>query len=288
MIASAVDTRKTGFFALARRRNTELRLPAISRDGSSPSNGKVVQSRKHQHAGRRSSEWSMLPSRSALFSSPARNTMPSRPRLLPLFEEMKRQHAERRRGGDRRTRKTASLLQRGSGAGFLGFLGFLHKFTISFRELQARRPRALSSSIWRDSVAVLQELKNSATSKSASGAGRSGLISITKRGLASFEHALLRLLLKSPARSLRDRGQKQRRNASRIEAKKTLKGVCEGRKDHAPCRAGAAPQFGCQHFVPGEGLHIRRTGEPGLAATPRERLAAGSYAVISRGCLLRP
>src|SRR5258705_7113450 len=81
--------------------------------------------------------------------------------LLPLLEEMKRHHAERRRRGDRRTRKTASLLQRGSGAGFLGFLGFLHKFTISFRELQARRPRALSSSIWRDSVAVLQELKNS-------------------------------------------------------------------------------------------------------------------------------
>ena len=54
--------------------------------------------------------------------------------LLPLLEEMKRHHAERRRRGDRRTRKTASLLQRGSGAGFLGFLGFLHKFTISFRE----------------------------------------------------------------------------------------------------------------------------------------------------------
>src|SRR5882672_11147905 len=86
--------------------------------------------------------------------------------LLPLLDEMKRHHAERRRRGDRRTRKTASLLQRGSGAGFLGLLSFLHKFTISFRgHLQARRPRALSSSIWRDSVAVLQELKNSATSK---------------------------------------------------------------------------------------------------------------------------
>ena len=41
MIASAVDTRNKGFFVLARRRNTELRLPAISRDGASPSNGKV-------------------------------------------------------------------------------------------------------------------------------------------------------------------------------------------------------------------------------------------------------
>jgi hypothetical protein len=78
--------------------------------------------------------------------------------LPPLLEEMKRQHAERRRRGDRSTRKTASILQRGSDAGFLGFLGFLHKFTISFREhLQARRPRAFSSSIWRDSVAVLQK-----------------------------------------------------------------------------------------------------------------------------------
>ena len=77
--------------------------------------------------------------------------------LLPLLEEMKRHHAERRRRGDRRTRKTAGFVDRAGGA---GFPGFLHKFTISFREhLQARRPRALSSSIWRDSVAVLQELK---------------------------------------------------------------------------------------------------------------------------------
>jgi hypothetical protein len=88
--------------------------------------------------------------------------------LPPLLEEMKGHHAERRRRGDRRTRKTANLLQRGSSA---GFLGFLHKFTISFREhLQARRPRALSSSIWRNSVAVLQELKNSVTSKHKSAA----------------------------------------------------------------------------------------------------------------------
>src|SRR6185369_2932480 len=79
--------------------------------------------------------------------------------LPSLLEKMKGHHSERRRRGDRRTRKTASLLQRGSGA---GSLGFLHKFIISSRELQARRPRALSSSIWRDSVAVLQELENSA------------------------------------------------------------------------------------------------------------------------------
>src|ERR1700722_10899897 len=65
--------------------------------------------------------------------------------LLPLLEEMKRHHAERRRRGDRRTRKTASLLQRGSGAGLLGFLGFLHKFTILFEDhRRARRPRVLS------------------------------------------------------------------------------------------------------------------------------------------------
>ena len=54
--------------------------------------------------------------------------------LPPLLEEMKRHHAERRRRRDRRTRRTASFLHRGSGAGFLGFLGFLHKLTISFRE----------------------------------------------------------------------------------------------------------------------------------------------------------
>ena len=41
MIASTVETRNAGFLATARRRSTELRLPAISRDGSRPSNGKV-------------------------------------------------------------------------------------------------------------------------------------------------------------------------------------------------------------------------------------------------------
>ncbi|WP_249147276.1 hypothetical protein [Bradyrhizobium jicamae] len=41
MIASAVETSKAGLFALARRRSTEDRLPAISRDGSNPSNGNV-------------------------------------------------------------------------------------------------------------------------------------------------------------------------------------------------------------------------------------------------------
>jgi len=80
-----------------------------------------------------------------------------------LLEEMKRHHAERRRRGDRRTRKTASLLQRGSGA---GFLGFLHKSTISFREhLQARRPRASPPAFGEIRSRFLQELKNSATSK---------------------------------------------------------------------------------------------------------------------------
>ena len=68
MIASAVDTRNKGFFVLARRRNTELRLPAISRDGASPSNGKVFSLGNTSTLSEAASEWSTLPSRSALFS----------------------------------------------------------------------------------------------------------------------------------------------------------------------------------------------------------------------------
>src|ERR1700761_5039960 len=81
-MASAVDTKNTGFFVLARRRNTELRLPAISRDGSSPSNGKVFSLGKTSTSSQGTSEWSTLPSRSALFSFSERNTMPSRPDFL--------------------------------------------------------------------------------------------------------------------------------------------------------------------------------------------------------------
>src|SRR6478752_6762607 len=59
--------------------------------------------------------------------------------LLPLLEKMKRHHAERRRRGDRRTRERVGFLDRTGGA---GFLGFLHKSTISFRgHLQAQRSR---------------------------------------------------------------------------------------------------------------------------------------------------
>ena len=68
MIASAVDTRNKGFFVLARRRNTELRLPAISRDGASPSNGKVFSLGNTSTLSEAASEWSTLPGRSALFS----------------------------------------------------------------------------------------------------------------------------------------------------------------------------------------------------------------------------
>src|SRR6185312_3521377 len=82
MIASAVDTNKTGFFVLARRRNTEHRLPAISRDGSIPSNGRVFSLGNTSTSSEGSSEWSTLPSRSALFSSSARKTTPSRPDFL--------------------------------------------------------------------------------------------------------------------------------------------------------------------------------------------------------------
>ncbi|WP_456758061.1 hypothetical protein [Bradyrhizobium sp. USDA 4011] len=79
MIASAVDTRKTGFLLFARRRNTELRLPAISCDGSNPSNGKVFSLGNTSTSSEGSSECSTLPRRSALFSLSARKTMPSRP-----------------------------------------------------------------------------------------------------------------------------------------------------------------------------------------------------------------
>jgi hypothetical protein len=79
MIASAVETSSIGFFLLARRRKTELRRPAISRDGSSPSNGSVLNLGNTRTSSDGSSAWTMPPSRSALFSSSARNTNPSRP-----------------------------------------------------------------------------------------------------------------------------------------------------------------------------------------------------------------
>ena len=69
MIASAVEMRKIGFFLLVRRRSTELRLPAISRDGSSPSNGNVFNLGNTRISIEGSTAWTMLPSRSALFSS---------------------------------------------------------------------------------------------------------------------------------------------------------------------------------------------------------------------------
>ena len=53
--------------------------PAISRDGSSPSNGKLFNRGKTRTSSDGSSAWTMPPSRSALFSSSARNTNPSRP-----------------------------------------------------------------------------------------------------------------------------------------------------------------------------------------------------------------
>jgi hypothetical protein len=56
MIASAVDTSKTGFFVFAIRRSTEDRLPAISRDGSNPSNGNVFNLGKTNTSTEESSE----------------------------------------------------------------------------------------------------------------------------------------------------------------------------------------------------------------------------------------
>src|SRR3954454_25377109 len=79
MIASAVDTRKTGFFALARRRSTELRRPAISREGSRPSKGSVFRRGNTSTSTEGSRAWITPPSRSALLSSSQRKTRPSRP-----------------------------------------------------------------------------------------------------------------------------------------------------------------------------------------------------------------
>ena len=121
MIASAVDTRKTGFFDLARRRNTELRLPAISRDGSSPSNGRLFSLGNTRTPDDRSSEWNNAgqPFRPVLVSGKEYDAVTAA--LPPLLEEMKRHHAERRRRGDRRTRRTPSLLQRAERRGLFWF-----------------------------------------------------------------------------------------------------------------------------------------------------------------------
>jgi hypothetical protein len=82
MIASAVDIRNTDFFVPAKRLSTEARLPAISLDGTNPSNGKAFSLGNTSTSSEGSSEWSKLPSRSALFSFSARNTIPWRPDCL--------------------------------------------------------------------------------------------------------------------------------------------------------------------------------------------------------------
>src|SRR5262245_4561562 len=97
MIASAVEMRKTGFLLLARRRKTKLRLPAISRDGSSPSNGNVFNLGNTRTSSDGSSAWTMPPNRSALLSSSARNTTPSRP---DFFHCSRRWSANMPRGED--------------------------------------------------------------------------------------------------------------------------------------------------------------------------------------------
>src|SRR5689334_3048639 len=97
MIASAVETSRIGFLLLPRRRKTELRLPAISRDGSSPSNGNVFNLGNTRTPSDGSSAWTIPPSRSALFSSSARNTNPSRP---DLFHCSRRWSANMPRGED--------------------------------------------------------------------------------------------------------------------------------------------------------------------------------------------
>jgi hypothetical protein len=64
---------------LARRLKTELRLPAISYDGSNWSNGRVFSLGKTSTSHEGSKAWMMPPSRSALFSFSARKTTPLRP-----------------------------------------------------------------------------------------------------------------------------------------------------------------------------------------------------------------
>src|SRR5215207_8137511 len=97
MIASAVEMSRMGLFLLARRRKTELRLPAISRDGSSPSNGNVFNLGNTRTSSDGSSAWTMPPSRSARLSSSARNTNPSRP---DFFHCSRRWSANMPRGED--------------------------------------------------------------------------------------------------------------------------------------------------------------------------------------------
>lgn len=107
MIASAVETRNTGFLLLARRRNTELRLPAISREGSSPSNGNVFNLGNTRTSSDGSSAWTMPPSRSALLSSSARNTNPWR---SDFFHCLRRYSANMPRGEDVEIAKPVDFL----------------------------------------------------------------------------------------------------------------------------------------------------------------------------------
>src|SRR6478752_2320465 len=107
MIASAVETSRIGFFLLARRRKTELRLPAISRDGSSPSNGNVFNLGNTRTSSDGSSAWTMPPSRSALYSSSARNTNPSRP---DFFHCSRRWSANMPRGEDVEIKEAVDFL----------------------------------------------------------------------------------------------------------------------------------------------------------------------------------
>src|SRR6188472_1932909 len=106
MIASAVETSRIGFLLLARRRKIELRLPAISRDGSSPSNGNVFNLGNTRTSSDGSSAWTIPPSRSALFSSSARNTTPSRP---DFFHCSRRWSANMPRGEDVEIAKLADF-----------------------------------------------------------------------------------------------------------------------------------------------------------------------------------
>src|SRR4051794_36182634 len=130
IIASAVETRRTGFFLLARRRKTELRLPAISRDGSSPSNGNVFNLGNTRTSSNGSRAWTMPPSRSARFSSSARNTNPSRP---DFFHCSRRWSANMPRGEEVEVAERAALLFFLAAPPGRGFLLFFTRLPSSFK-----------------------------------------------------------------------------------------------------------------------------------------------------------
>src|SRR6202012_1926619 len=97
IMASAVVIKKAGLFVPARRRRTDARLPAISRDGSRPSNGRLSRRGETITSAEGSNERTTLPIRSTRAWSPARKTRPPGPES---FHCLSRFSANRPRGED--------------------------------------------------------------------------------------------------------------------------------------------------------------------------------------------